>query len=68
MARKSVSRKARFKSALALSGMTAQDWCEKQEITYTHLYLVLRDDRQSKKLAATVDAFIASVEAKVLVA
>ena len=38
--------------------MTAKGWCEKEDITETHLYAVLKGTRQSAKLTAEIDAFI----------
>lgn len=52
------SRKARFKAALALAEQTAQEWCEREGITYPHLVLVLNGDRESQRLTEKVDAFI----------
>jgi hypothetical protein len=63
MPRLSTSRKARFKAALASVGMTALQWAEKHDVSYTHLYLTLRDPKQSLTLSAKIDAFIAEVEA-----
>ena len=58
------SRKARFKSALARCGLRQKDFLEKHEISRTHLYLTLRDERQSLTLARKIDAFIEEVESK----
>jgi hypothetical protein len=55
------NRKARFKAALALTGMTQQQWAEREKVTRQHLGAVLRDDRESGSLIAKVDAFIAEV-------
>lgn len=38
--------------------MTARDWCDQEKVTETHLYAVLKGDRQSAKLTAKIDAFI----------
>lgn len=58
------SRKARFKAAVAGVGMTMKDWAAKESVTYTHLYLTLKDPNQSLTLSAKIDAFISDVEAK----
>jgi predicted transcriptional regulator len=52
-------RRARFKSALALARMTAKQWAEENGVTETHLYAVLKGDRESAKLLAKIDACIA---------
>lgn len=55
------SRKARFKSALALIGETQKDWSEKNKISYMHLYYtVLHDDTDT--VLEKVDKFIQQVE------
>lgn len=61
------SRKARFKSALARlhPPMTMKDWAAKNKVGYTHLYLTLEDESQSRVLTEKIDAFIAEIEAKV---
>lgn len=53
------TRKARFRAALALARMTARQWTERESVTETHLYAVLKGDRESNKLITKVDAFIA---------
>lgn len=60
------NRKARFKAALALAGMTAQDWAAKNEVTRQHLGAVLREDRDSGTLIEKVDTFIREVEQKAM--
>lgn len=62
------NRKARFKAALALAGMTMQEWAKEAGVTRQHLSATLREDRESGTLTAKVDVFIAEVETKVLVA
>lgn len=55
------SRKARFKSALALVGQTQKDWSEKNKVNYMHLYYtVLHEDTDA--LLEKVDRFIEQVE------
>lgn len=62
------NRKARFRAALFLAGMSVQEFADSVGITRQHLNATLREDRESGSLTAKVDAFIAEVEAKVLVA
>lgn len=52
-------RKALFRAAIALSGITAKAWASDQGITPAHLYAVLNGDRESNSLTQKVDAFIA---------
>jgi alpha-D-ribose 1-methylphosphonate 5-triphosphate synthase subunit PhnG len=44
--------------------MTQADWCRKHDYHRSHLYLTLKDEKQSLKLAAMIDAFIQEVEEK----
>lgn len=55
-----MSRKARFRAAIALARTTAKQWCEEQGFTEGHLYQVLRGDRQSPDTLRRVDTFIAA--------
>lgn len=57
--RPQMSRKARWRAAIALAGTTAKEWCTEQGITEGHLYQVLRGDRESPPLLQKIDAFIA---------
>jgi hypothetical protein len=61
------NRKARFKAALALADLSVGEWVENAGITRQHLNATLREDRESNSLIAKVDAFIAEIEANVLV-
>lgn len=38
--------------------MTARDWCDREGITETHLYAVLKGDRLSARLLDKIDTFI----------
>lgn len=58
------TRKARFKSALALTGLTQKEWSEKQEVSYMHLYYTVLHD-ETDALLAKVDQFISHVESQV---
>ena len=60
------SRKARFTAALVRCGLTQEQWLEKHGSgrSRTHLYLTLKDERQSLVFAAEIDAFIEEVEKK----
>lgn len=39
--------------------MTAKEWTEREDVTETHLYAVLKGERDSNRLVAKIDAFIA---------
>lgn len=52
-------RKQRFQAALALAGMTQAAFADKLDMDPGHLSKVLNGERQSLKLAAKIDAFIA---------
>lgn len=54
-----MSRKARFRAAVALARITAREWCEEQGISQSHLYQVLRGTRTSPPLTKKIDTFIA---------
>lgn len=58
------SRKARFKAALARVGKTQRAWAKEQDVSYTHLYLTLVDESQSKTLTGKIDAFVEQIEQK----
>jgi len=57
--RERADRKARFRAALALARTSAQRWAKDNDISENHLYLVLRGHRESRRLLAKIDAFIA---------
>ncbi len=61
MARKQVSRKARFKAALALEGKTLAGWAKEHDVTVQHLNATLNNDRESKRLTGLVDEYIVDV-------
>lgn len=54
-----MSRKARFRAALALARMTETSWADANDISRQHLYLVLKGERPSVKLVEKIEAFIA---------
>ena len=53
------SRKAAFKAALALAGTNQREWAAGEGITAGHLSLVLAGERESERLTAKIDAYIA---------
>jgi hypothetical protein len=64
-----MSRRARFRAAIALARTTAREWCSEQGFTEGHLYQVLRGDRTSPDTLRRVDAFISvQLDGKVRVA
>jgi hypothetical protein len=52
------TRKARFRAALALAGMTVRDWCQQQGYSEPHVYLFLAGRRDSQTLTDKMEAFI----------
>jgi hypothetical protein len=65
MAKPDKSRKARFRAALALAGLTARQWADREGITAGHLSQVLDGKRESAALCGKVDAFTAKYLTKV---
>lgn len=52
-------RHARFKYALARAPrMTAKQWAAQNGVTETHLYFVLKGERESASLLEKIDQFI----------
>ena len=54
------SRKARLKAACVLAGITIQEFAREAEVTTWHLSEVLDGHRESQRVSARVDAFIAT--------
>lgn len=54
------ARPGRFKAALKRAGRTQEEFAALHQVTYQHLYLVLRGKRQSPRLVRAIEAFIAS--------
>ena len=57
------TRKARFKSALARTGLTQKEWCRVNGISYLHLYHVVLHE-ETDAMVEKVDRFIENVEAQ----
>lgn len=57
----SVERRRRFRAALALSGRTAKDFAAELGVSENHLYLVMKGQRESRRIDTAVDALIAAV-------
>lgn len=53
------ARRKRFRKALALAELTMGGWCEREGISYGHLYQVISGRRESGSLLQRVDAFTA---------
>lgn len=51
------ARKSRFRAALALAEMTAEEWAISEGVTPSHLSHVLSGGRESISLTAKIDAF-----------
>jgi len=52
------SRKQLFKAALALAGLTATQWADREGLTPMHLSMVLNGKRDSLRLNEKIDAFV----------
>lgn len=55
----SPTRKQRFRAALVLAGQTMEQWAAERDLTAGHVSQVLDDKRESMRLDAEIDAFIA---------
>lgn len=64
MPRKTITRKARFKAALALVGKTQTEWAKDHGVHPVYLSAVLSpvQPKESKSLEMKVDLFISMVE------
>lgn len=61
-------RKQQLKAALALAGITLTQFAADNGVTYSHLYAVLNGERESQKLTAAIDAFVARHAPKIAAA
>lgn len=52
-----VTRKARFRAALAMAGLTASAWAEGEEITESYLSMILAGQRQNNDVEQKIAAF-----------
>lgn len=52
------ARKRQFRAALALAGMTAQQFAAEHQVSHGHLCAVARGDRDSEPLEQEIDRFI----------
>lgn len=59
LARQVKARKQRFAAALALAGITQAEFADRNEVNPGHLSKVVNGERDSLRLLAKVDAFIA---------
>ncbi len=57
MRKATMARKARFRAALALADLTAEEWAGQQGVTAGHLSQVLSGKRDSLTLIEKVDTF-----------
>ena len=57
MAKVKTSRKQLFRASLALAGMTAKQWAEREGIGHSYLSAVLAGRMVSKRLDEKIDAF-----------
>lgn len=55
----SPTRKQRFRAALVLAGLTMEQWAAERDLSTGHVSQVLDEKRESMRLDAEIDAFIA---------
>jgi predicted transcriptional regulator len=51
-------RNREFRAALALSGLSAKQFADRHQVSFGHLWQVVRGDRDSDTLEPAIDAFI----------
>jgi hypothetical protein len=51
------TRKARFRAALSLAGLTASAWAEREQITESYLSMILAGHRQNADVEQKIAAF-----------
>jgi CRP-like cAMP-binding protein len=64
MADDEITRKQRFRAALAAAGLTAGQWAESAGYSQEHLSRVLNERLDSDALCVLIDAFIAEQMSK----
>jgi hypothetical protein len=57
MAKQKTSRKQLFRAALAIAGLTAAEWADREKITAQWLSMVLNEKHSSLTLTEKIDAF-----------
>ena len=57
-------RKARFKAALALAGLSQKEYAENWGVTSNYVAMVIRGDRESADWLEQIDSYIAEQEKK----
>lgn len=67
MVKLTTTRKARFKAALILVGMTQGEWAATIPVSRGYLNMVLNGKMQSRTLDEKIDAFIEETESRRLV-
>jgi hypothetical protein len=58
MPKAKTSRKQLFRAALAIVGMTTEQWAQKEGVTAAYISMILSRKRKSEELEAKIDAFI----------
>lgn len=57
MTKAKTSRKQVFRAALAIAGLTARQWAEREGTSESYLSLVLNEKRESEALTQKIDTF-----------
>ena len=58
MPKAKTSRKQLFRAALAIAGMTAEQWGQKEDVTSGHLSMILSQKRRNEVIEGKIDDFI----------
>ncbi len=53
-----MDKRKKFKAALALAGITREEFARRHGVTPTMIFYVLRDHRHSKRISKAIDHFI----------
>lgn len=51
-------RKQLFNAALAITGLTAREWAEREGVTAGHLSMILADKRSNDEITKRIDAYV----------
>ena len=58
MPKAKTTRKQLFRAALAVAGLTAEQWAVREGTTSGHLSMLLAEKRKNERITGRVDAFI----------
>lgn len=64
MTKQTITRRARFRAALAIAGMTQHDWAREHSISPAYVSLLLSGQRGGEKYTDLMNSYIAEYEKK----